>query len=98
MANRPWSASHAHQWLIQNQGTSLGTPPQEHIEAMKQWCMENYSNGADTMVECWEHQDYVDLFISYDGNPLTPDEAWLALKTLAEVYSDQQADARNSAF
>ena len=71
---------------------------QEHIEAMKQWCMENYSNGADTMAECWEHQDYVDLFISYDGNPLTPDEAWLALKTLAEVYSDQQADARNSAF
>ena len=78
---------------------------QEHIEAMKQWCMENYSNGADTMVECWEHQDYVDLFISYDGDPLTPEgadtmakEAWLALKTLAEVYADQQADARNSAF
>ena len=68
---------------------------QEHIEAMKQWCMENYSNGADTMAECWEHQDYVDLFISCDGNP---DHAWLALKTLAEVYQDQQADARNSAF
>ena len=30
----------------------------EHIEAMKQWCMENYSNGADTMADCWEDQDY----------------------------------------
>jgi hypothetical protein len=68
---------------------------QEHIEAMKEWCMENYSNGADTMVECWEDEDYEDLFASCDGNP---DDAWLALKTLAEVYSDQQADARNSAF
>jgi hypothetical protein len=68
---------------------------QDHIEAMKEWCMENYSNGADTMAECWEDQDYKDLFDSCDGNP---DRAWLALKTLAEVYSDQQADARNSAF
>jgi hypothetical protein len=68
---------------------------QKHIEAMKEWCMENYSNGADTMAECWEDEDYEDLFASCDGNP---DDAWLALKTLAEVYSDQQADARNSAF
>ena len=68
---------------------------QEHIEAMKQWCMENYENGADTMVECWEHQDYVDLFASCDGNPA---DAWRALTTLAEIYRDQQADAENSAF
>jgi hypothetical protein len=64
------------------------------IAEMKQWCEDNYSNGADTMVECWSHEDYANLFVDCDGNPKTPEYAWHILKSIAEVYADRQADAR----
>jgi hypothetical protein len=69
----------------------------EQIEAMKQWCMDNYSNGADTMVECWGDEDYANLFVQ-DGVPHTTAEAWDLLKRIAAVYQERQADAENSAF
>jgi hypothetical protein len=68
------------------------------IEAMKQWCMDNYDKGADTMVECWDDSDYEELFTSHDGQPLSDEQAWSTLKGVADVYADRQADARNSAF
>lgn len=71
---------------------------QEQIQAMKQWCEENYENGADTMVECWSDTDYAELFTTHDGQPRTTEQAWEALKAVASVYADRQADARNSAF
>jgi len=69
----------------------------ETIQAMKDWCMENYENGADTMVECWSTEDYEGLF-SFEGKDQTAEQAWEILKSVAEVYADRQADARNSAF
>lgn len=71
---------------------------QEQIQAMKQWCEENYENGADTMVECWSDTDYEELFTTHDGQPRTTEQAWESLKAVASVYADRQADARNSAF
>ena len=68
------------------------------IEAMKRWCEEHYEQGADTMVECWADEDYAKLFTSHDGKPLTKRQAWRTLKSVAAVYQDRQADARNSAF
>lgn len=68
------------------------------IEAMKQWAIDNYTNGADTMAECWTNADYADLFTSIDGHPQTTAQAWATLKALADVYADRQADARNSEF
>lgn len=63
------------------------------IEKMKQWCMENYDNGADTMVECWEDKDYENLFIGEFATGLKKD-AWNTLKSIASIYQDRQADAR----
>ena len=71
---------------------------QEQIQAMKQWCEENYENGADTMVECWSDTDYAELFTTHDGQPRTIEQAWDSLRAVASVYADRQADARNSAF
>ena len=68
------------------------------IQAMKEWCLDNYNNGADTMVECYTDEDYENLFTSCDGKPLTTADAWRLLKNLASIYADRQADARNSAF
>jgi hypothetical protein len=70
----------------------------DQIEAMKKWCLEHYEQGADTMAECWSDEDYANLFTSIDGEPLTAEQAWNSLKQLADIYQDQQADARNSAF
>lgn len=70
----------------------------ETIEAMKNWCMENYDQGADTMVECWTDEDYARLFVNHDGKTMSERAAWKLLKDIASVYADQQADARNSAF
>jgi hypothetical protein len=64
------------------------------IAEMKQWCEDNYSNGADTMVECWSHEDYVDLFFDSLGNHVTPIQAWNTLKSVAEIYAERQADAK----
>jgi hypothetical protein len=68
------------------------------ITAMKKWCEDNYTNGADTMVECWSDEDYAKLFTSHDGKPQTKRQAWRTLKSIAAVYQDRQADAINSAF
>ena len=70
----------------------------EQIELMKKWCSDHYEQGADTMVECWSDQDYADLFVSHDGQPRTTEQAWEALRAVASVYAERQADARNSAF
>lgn len=70
----------------------------ETIDQMKQWCLEHYDQGADTMVECWSTSDYEDLFVSHDGTLATTEQAWERLKSVAAVYADRQADARNSAF
>lgn len=70
------------------------------VEKMKAWCMDNYENGADTMVECWGNEDYERMFAYDDYSKRTPTvaEAWDVLKSVAEVYLDRQADARNSSF
>jgi hypothetical protein len=65
----------------------------DEIKAMKQWCMDNYDRGADTMVECWGDEDYAELFVSH-----TAEEAWDLLKRIVSVHQDRQADAINSAF
>ena len=64
------------------------------IEAMKQWCIDNYSNGADTMVECWGDSDYLDLIVNAQDTA----QAWEVLRGVADAYADRQADAQNSAF
>lgn len=61
------------------------------IKAMKVWCSENYTKGADTMVECWDTNDYAVLIDSIcDGNE---ERAWNTLKNMAAVYEDRQANA-----
>jgi hypothetical protein len=62
------------------------------VEKMKAWCLDNYENGADTMVECWGDEDYANLFVT-DTAFRTVAEAWETLKAVASVYRERQADA-----
>jgi hypothetical protein len=59
------------------------------IALMKKWCEDNYTNGADTMVECWADEDYAKLFDNTD----CAEGAWSTLKDVAGVYAERQADA-----
>jgi hypothetical protein len=70
------------------------TTQAETIAAMEQWALDNYDKGADTMAECWGASDYAKL-ITDCGSAA---KAWAALRDIAEVYAERQADARNSAF
>lgn len=60
------------------------------IKEMKDWCLENYENGADTMVECWDDEDYANLITESPSE----EQAWDTLKSVASVYRERQADAR----
>lgn len=59
------------------------------IEEMKAWCLENYDKGADTMVECWDTEDYHKLI-----QGATEEQAWDYLRRIAGVYYERQCDAR----
>lgn len=62
----------------------------EKIAKLQSWCNDNYTRGADTMVECWDRADYEKLLANSDGSPR---RALQTLKRVASVYRDQQADA-----
>ncbi len=62
------------------------------IAEMKKWCKKNYSRGADVMVECWEDNDYADLFVNAQGLPGTVADAWIRLRRLASINLDRQKD------
>jgi len=59
----------------------------DQIAAMQQWCADNYLNGADTMIECWDDAEYASL---WDDNA-TDEQAWYTLRAVASVY-DYRAD------
>ena len=58
------------------------------VTLMKAWCQDNYSNGADTMVECWGDAEYEEML---QGR--TTRAAWQLLKRIVSVYRERQADA-----
>ena len=67
---------------------------ENEIKLMQQWAEDNYSNGADTLVECWSTEDYAALFESGQ----TVEQAWATLKAVVSVYKERQADAYNLEF
>jgi len=70
------------------------------IKFMKEWCLANYEGGASTMVECWEDEDFKNLFVEeefeYGLNlrRVRPfDEAFDILFRVASVYGERESDA-----
>jgi hypothetical protein len=72
------------------------TTQRESIVRLREWCEDNYTNGADTMVECWMDSDFLDTLVDpYTGEQNAEFYALSILKSVAEVYADWQADARH---
>jgi hypothetical protein len=82
-----------HQPIEQQGDTEMTTT--EKIEKLKKWSKDNYNNGADTMVECWDDFNYEDLLKDAKGDF---EYAFEVLRAVAEVYKDRQDDAINSQF
>jgi len=56
---------------------------------------EHYSEGGwDVIVECWWPDDITEILIEQGDE----DSAWRMIESLVDIWSDRQADARNSAF
>jgi hypothetical protein len=56
----------------------------------------HYTDGGwDVIVECWDNDELNELLADCHG---IEHEAWRVLESLVDVWSDRQADARNSAF
>ncbi len=81
---------------------SCGAPndasPEEHLVAeVKKYAREHYNDGGwDVVVECWTDEEIAD---AVEG--CTSLEEVLKKSVLAacvDVWTDRQADARNSAF
>jgi hypothetical protein len=74
----------------------------EMVEAIKAHALAHYDDGGwDVIVECWDDEDIKRwLFLDEDGYiPVTSfEEAVERMFVLVDVWADQQADARNSAF
>jgi hypothetical protein len=65
--------------------------------AMYEYARQNYEAGGwDVIVECWDN-DMIDEYLTERG-AYTLADGIKAFEPLVDVWADQQADARNSAF
>ena len=70
---------------------------QNIIEYIKQYALEHYDDGGwDVIVECWSNKD-IEKHLTL-CNVTTKEKALSAFEGIVNVWADQQADARNSAF
>lgn len=83
------------QWVVDYPTQAQAQAAQQAIPQLRQWCADNYENGADTMVECWSTSDYVQCLARHDNDY---DATLKTLKSVASVYLDRQANARNERF
>ncbi len=68
---------------------------QELVRAIKDHALVHYEDGGwDVVVECWDDAEIAETI----GEAGTIAEALDAFAPLIDVWSDRQADARNSAF
>jgi len=68
---------------------------QELVQAIKDHALAHYEDGGwDVVVECFDDAEIADTI----GAAGTVAEALVAFAPLIDVWSDRQADARNSAF
>jgi hypothetical protein len=68
---------------------------EELVAYVKQYAMDHYEDGGwDVVVECFTDAEIEERI----GKARTPKGAIRKFASLVDVWSDRQADARNSAF
>ena len=70
---------------------------QNIIEYIKQYALEHYEDGGwDVIVECWSDKD-IEKHLTL-CKATTKEKALKDFQSIASIWADRQADARNSAF
>ena len=65
-------------------------------DQVMEYAKAHYNEGGwDVIVECWDNDELNELLADCQG---VEHEAWSVLESLVDVWSERQADARNSAF
>jgi len=69
------------------------------VEPVKAYALEHYNDGGwDVVVECWSDVQIAELIASSGFTTLEDVVRHSVLAACVDVWADQQADARNSAF
>jgi len=65
-------------------------------DQVMEYAKAHYDEGGwDVIVECWDNDQLNELLADCYGDEV---RAWSSIVSLVDVWSDRQADARNSAF
>jgi hypothetical protein len=64
---------------------------EQKIALFEKWAIKHYNNGADTIIECWEEEDFNALLQTHYNSVMA---SMRLLRRLASVYRDRQADAK----
>ena len=62
---------------------------------VRTYAMENYTNGWDSIVECYGYDDISAFFNEYKGNAK---KAFKALKDSVEIYNDYANEIKATAW
>jgi hypothetical protein len=74
---------------------AISAARRELIDGVKAHALAHYTHGGwDVIVECWSDEQIFDA----TRKCRTVSGAVKELSTVVDVYADQQADAKNSAF
>jgi hypothetical protein len=68
---------------------------EEKIKMLKQLALDNYNNGGDGMVECWDNKDYEQFITRCEEQGKDIKET--ALKDMG-VYDSHRKDIEATAF
>lgn len=63
------------------------------IEALQAFCHDNYNQGYDVFVECYDIGEWADHLTNEDGTIRTMAQAKADLRAIIEYRRDQQAEA-----
>jgi hypothetical protein len=66
---------------------------EDWIEKLKKLAMDNYENGGDTMIECWDKSDWLEFIQNNEGKDLVAE-----LKSDMQLMKDREDDIKGEIF
>jgi len=65
------------------------------VADLKKWCLDNYKKGGDTMIECWDTDDYLKV-LEENGNDY--DKALTDIKSVAQSWVEKRIEQESEIF
>jgi hypothetical protein len=65
------------------------------VADLKQWCIDNYEQGGDRMIECWGTDEYLKILELNDNNY---DKALADIKEVAASWVEKRIEQESEIF